>query len=97
MPGPGLIVEVAQKTEIENTGHCHLPPTNLLLANRLQMVVIAINIQIMLAIAKGTLAFDTEPLQLLNQGTAGTGKTFIITAITALNNRDSYVLFYIQS
>ena len=80
------ISEDAQKTDIENTGHFHLPPTNLLLSNRLQRVI-AINIQRMFAIAKGTLPFDAEPLRFLIQETTGTGEAFIITAITYIARR----------
>ena len=60
---------------------------NLLLANPLQRVVIAINLIRLMKIKNGTLPRDSTPLRLLIQGTAGVGKTFLIKGITYINRR----------
>ena len=66
---------------------CTLPAINLLSANQLQRTVIAINLQWLIQVAQGTLPAGTEPLRLLIQGTAGVGKTYIITALTRIVRR----------
>ena len=60
---------------------------NLLLANPLQRVVIAINLIRLMQIKNGTLPRDSTPLRLLIQGTAGVGKTFVIKGITYITRR----------
>ena len=65
---------------------CNLPKINLLLANKLQRVIIAINLNRMLLIKKNpTIQF--EPIRLLIQGTADVGKTFLIKALTYIARR----------
>ena len=66
---------------------CELPSINLLLPNRLQRVIIAINLVRLLKIKNGTLESDAKPIRLLVQGTAGVGKTFVIKAITYITRR----------
>ena len=68
--------------------NCNLPKINLLLANSLQRVIIAINLQRMLHIKKkGFSSTQCEPIRLLIQGTVGVGKTFVITALTYIARR----------
>ena len=81
------IADNAEKHDIESIDQCILPQINLLLANKLQRVVIGLNIQRFLQIAKGVLPEKTAPLCLLVQGTAGVGKTFVITALTRIARR----------
>ena len=81
------IADEAEKREMLKANELHLPSINLLLANTLQRVVISINIHRLLDIAKGNLHALTKPSHLLIQGTAGTGKTFIISAVTGVARR----------
>ncbi|XP_066910877.1 uncharacterized protein [Clytia hemisphaerica] len=63
----------------------NLPVINLLYANPLQRVIIAMNLEKLLSVAAGT--DNSEPLRLLVQGYGGTGKTFTINAITYITRR----------
>ena len=81
------IADNAEKHDIETIDQCTLPQINLLLANKLQRVVIGVNIQRFIQIAKGALPEKTAPLCLLVQGTAGVGKTFVITSLTRIARR----------
>ena len=81
------IADEAEKREMSNAYELHLPSINMLLANTLQRVAISINIHRLLDIEKGKLYAQTKPLHLLIQGTAGTGKTFIISAVTRVARR----------
>ena len=65
----------------------NLPEINLLYANPLQRVIIALNIQKLLQLKRNENPDDGEPLRLLIQGTAGTGKTFVIKAISYIARR----------
>ena len=82
-----IISEEAAKQELDKATKCNLPEINLRLANPLQRVIIAINIIRLLAIKRGTVPQDVEPLRLIIQGTAGVGKTFVITALTYVVRR----------
>ena len=62
------------------------PPINLLLANKLQRVIIAMNILKLLEVKEKGLA-NVTPLHLIIQGTAGCGKTFVIVAISNIVRR----------
>ncbi|XP_057290792.1 uncharacterized protein LOC130613469 [Hydractinia symbiolongicarpus] len=81
------ISEEAERNELQHAEDCTLPQINILNANELQRTVIGINLQHLLQVAKGTLPTGTQPLRLLIQGTAGVGKTFIITALTRIVRR----------
>ncbi|XP_057310732.1 uncharacterized protein LOC130648690 [Hydractinia symbiolongicarpus] len=81
------ISEEAERNELQLADVCTLPQINILNANELQRTVIGINLQHLLQVAKGTLPTGTQPLRLLIQGTAGVGKTFIITALTRIVRR----------
>ena len=44
--------------------HTHVLSTNLLLTNKIQSVIIEINIQPLLAVGTGTLPYDSDPIHL---------------------------------
>ncbi|XP_066914213.1 uncharacterized protein [Clytia hemisphaerica] len=62
-----------EKQTVNSYGRCDLPRINLLLANELQRLIIAINLERMILLQKGE---NYEPLRLLVQGTAGTVVNF---------------------
>uniref|UniRef100_A0A7M5XH24 ATP-dependent DNA helicase n=2 Tax=Clytia hemisphaerica TaxID=252671 RepID=A0A7M5XH24_9CNID len=73
-----------EKQTVNSYGRCDLPRINLLLANELQRLIIAINLERMILLQKGE---NYEPLRLLVQGTAGTGKTFVINSLSFIARR----------
>ena len=81
------ISEQAERDDMRRGEECTLPEINLLTANELQRTIIGINLQRLLQVADGTLPSETQPLRLLIQGTAGTGKTYVITALTRITRR----------
>ena len=83
------IGDVLDEVEEQINEHCNsldLPEINLLYANPLQRVIIGLNLQKMLQYVQNDSTFD-KPLRLLIQGTAGTGKTFVIKAISYIARR----------
>ena len=82
--------QIAEQAEIDDNNHGNaltLPEIKIINANYLQCVIIGINLEYLLMYVKGTLPPDSEPLRLLIQGTAGTGKSFVITALTRITRR----------
>ena len=79
------VSKVAEERQRALNQQCDLPPNvNLLKANTLQRVIIAINIlNLMSAVNNGMY----DQVRLLIQGTAGSGKTFTIVALTYLSRR----------
>ena len=75
----------AEKAALEHAECCNLPNVNLRLANPLQRVIIAINLKYLFMLKQGKTPPDQ--LRLLIQGTAGVGKTFVITALTYIARR----------
>lgn len=73
----------ASKNSLENSSVA----INLLFANAMQRVAIAINLERMIKYKKGELPYDEPPLRLLIQGSAGVGKTFVIKGITHVTRR----------
>ena len=71
----------------QNDDSLFLPSINLLMANPLQRVVIAINLLRLLRIKNGTLPPEESPLRVIIQGTAGVGKTYVVKAITYITRR----------
>ena len=75
-----------EQITIQRGNELNLPSINLRMANPVQRVVIAINILKFLEVVEKGIG-NVEPLRLLVQGTAGTGKSFLITAISTLARR----------
>ena len=79
------ISKVAEERLSAQNNDCDLPANiNLLKANSLQRVIIAINILNLMSVVNDG---SDEKIRLLIQGTAGSGKTFTIVALTYLSRR----------
>ena len=77
----GNISNEIEEQLVEYADNFNLPEINLLYANPLQRVIISMNIRKLLEVARKGIG-NVPPLRLLIQGTGGTGKTFVITAIS---------------
>ncbi|XP_066924267.1 uncharacterized protein [Clytia hemisphaerica] len=79
------ISKVAAAQQHARNQNCDLPPNiDLLKANALQRVIIAINILNIMSVVNNE---HQNKVRLLVQGTAGSGKTFTIVALTYLSRR----------
>ena len=79
------ISTVAEERLRAQNQDCDLPPNiDLLKANALQRVIIAINILNIMSVVNNE---NHDKVRLLIQGTAGSGKTFTIVALTYLSRR----------
>ncbi|XP_066914121.1 uncharacterized protein [Clytia hemisphaerica] len=79
------ISKVAAAQQQARNQNCDLPPNiDLLKANALQRVIIAINIFNIMSVVNNE---HQNKVRLLVQGTAGSGKTFTIVALTYLSRR----------
>ena len=76
--------QIAKARENDVNSSCDLPQIDLMAANELQRVIIAITI---LNIMKFAANDKNSPNRLLIQGTAGVGKTFTIVALTYIARR----------
>ena len=78
------INETAQDSLLEYIHQLNLPEINVLLANHLQMVAISM---IMKQLYQVRIGENPEQLLMLLVGTAGTGKTYIMTVVSRLTRR----------
>ena len=76
--------EKARESFFEYNEQLTLPDVNILLANKFQMVAISMIIRQLLSVARGE---DPEQLLMLLVGTAGTGKTYVVKAISRIARR----------
>ena len=80
------ISKETEKSSFQYLDETNLPEINLLCVTPLQRLIIALNIEKLLEFARKE-THDFKPLRLLVQGTAGTGKTFVIKALTYIARR----------